>query len=79
MPPVFQVFFGPEERYTRISSSLLSATVRKLFLDRIEATIYSWIVSGDSTNAGMHAHVAALPYLDVTKISIRQPFEFRRL
>jgi len=30
-------------------------------------------VSGDSKNAAMHAHVAAFPYLDVTKISIRQP------
>ena len=56
-----------------MSSSLLSATVRRLLLDRIEATIYSWTVSGDSKNAAMHAHVAAFPYLDVTKISIRQP------
>jgi len=62
--------FGPEEQYTRMSSSLLSATVRRLL---IEATIYSWTVSGDPTNAGMHAHVAAFPYLDVTKISIPQP------
>ena len=65
--------FSPEERYTRMSSSLLSATVQRLLLDRIEASIYSWTVSGDSTNAGMHAHVAAFPYLDVTKISIWQP------
>ena len=42
-------------------------------MDRIEATIYSWTVSGDSKNAAMHAYVAAFPYLDVTKISIRQP------
>ena len=56
-----------------MSSSLLSATVRRLLLDRIEATIYSWTVSGDSKNAAMHVHVAAFPYLDVTKISIRQP------
>jgi len=47
--------------------------VRRLLLDRIEATIYSWTVSGDPTNAGMHAHVVAFPCLDVTKISIRQP------
>ena len=66
-------FFGPEERYTWMSSSLLSAAVRKLLLDRIEATIYSWTVSGDPMNAGMYVHVAAFPYLDVTKISIRQP------
>ena len=56
-----------------MSSSLLSATVRRLLLGRIEATIYSWTVSGDSKNAAMHAQVAAFPYLDVTKISIRQP------
>jgi len=56
-----------------MSSSLLSATVRRLLLDGIEATIYSWTVSGDSKNAAMHAHVVAFPYLDVTKISIRQP------
>ena len=56
-----------------MSSSLLSATVRRLLLDRIEAMIYSWTVSGDSKNAAIHAHVAAFPYLDVTKISIRQP------
>ena len=67
------MFFGPEGRYTRMSSSLLSATVRRLLLDRIEATIYSWTVSGDSKNAAMHAHAAAFLYLDVTKISIRQP------
>ena len=47
--------------------------MQRLLLDRIEATIYSWTVSGDPTNTGMHAHVAAFPYLDVTKISIRQP------
>jgi len=72
-PPVLhrEVFFGPEEQYTRMSSSLLSATVRRLL---IEAMIYSWTLSGDSTNAGMHAHFAAFPYLDVTKISIRQPW-----
>jgi len=34
--------------------------------------IYSWTVSGDPKNAGMHVHVAAFPYLDVTKISIWQ-------
>ena len=68
-----QVFFGREGRYTRMSSSLLSAMVRRLLLDRIEATIYSWTVSRDSRNAAMHAHVAAFPYLDVTKISIRHP------
>jgi len=72
-PSKSQVFFGPEGRYTRMSSSLLSATVRRLLLDRIEATIYCWTVSGDSKNAAMHAQVAAFPYLDVTKISIRQP------
>ena len=65
------MFFGPEEQYTWMSSSLLSAMVRRLLLDRIEATIYSWTVSGDPTNAGMH--VAAFPHLDVTKVSIRQP------
>jgi len=53
-----------------MSSSLLSATVRRMLLDRIEAMIYSWTVSGDPTNADMHA---AFPYLDVTKISIRKP------
>ena len=67
------MFFGPEEWYTQKSSLLLSAMVRRLLLDRIEATIYSWTVSGVPTNAGMHAHIAAFPYLDVTKISIRQP------
>jgi len=72
-PSKSQVFLGPEVRYTRMSSSLLSATMRRLLLDRIEATIYFWTVSGDSKNAAMHAHVAAFPYLDVTKISIRQP------
>jgi len=56
-----------------LSSSLLSVMVRRLLLDRIEATIYSWAVTGDPTNTGMHAHVAAFSYLDVTKISIRQP------
>ena len=66
-------FFNPEKRYMRMSSLLLSATVRRLLLDRIEATIYSWTVSGDPTNAGMHAHVVAFPYLYVAKISIRQP------
>jgi len=45
--------------------------MRKM-LDRIEAMIYSWTVSGDPKNPGMHAHVAAFPYLDVTKISIWQ-------
>jgi len=54
-----------------MSTALLSATVRRLLLDRIEATIYSWAVSGDPTNAGIH--VATFPYLDVTKISIQQP------
>jgi len=34
-------------------------------LDRIEAMIYSWTVSGDPTNAGMHA---AFSYLDVTEL-----------
>jgi len=53
-----------------MSSSLLSATVRRLLLDRIEATIYSWTASGDPMNADMYTHVAAFPYLDVTKISI---------
>ena len=72
-PSKSQVFFGSEGRYTRMSSSLLSATVRRLLLDRIEATIYSWTVSGDSKNAAMNAHVATFTYLDVTKISIRQP------
>ena len=67
------MFFGPEERYTHMSSSLLSATVQRLLLDGIEATIYSWTLSGDTMNAGMHAHFAAFPYLDVTKISSRQP------
>ena len=69
------MFFGPEEQYTWMSSSLLSAMVRKLLLDRIEAMIYSWTVSGDPTitNVGMHAHVVAFPYLYVAKISIRQP------
>jgi len=38
-----------------------------------EATIYSWTMSGDPMNAGMHVHVAAIPYLEDTKISIRQP------
>ena len=47
---------------------MLSVTVQRLLLDRIEATIYSWAVTGDPMNAGMHAHVAALPYLDVTKL-----------
>ena len=56
-----------------MSSLLLSATVRRLLLDRIEATIYSWTMSGDSKKSAMHVHVAALPYLDVTKISIWQP------
>ena len=56
-----------------MSSSLLCAMVRRLLLDRIETTIYSWTVSGDPMNAGMHVHVAAFPYLDVTKISIWQP------
>ena len=56
-----------------MSSLLLSATVRRLLLDKIEATIYSWTVSGDSKKSAMHAHDAAFPYLDVTKISIRQP------
>ena len=42
---------------------LLSVTVRRLLLDRIEATVYSWTVSGDSKNAAMHVHVAAFPYL----------------
>ena len=53
-----------------MSSALLSATVRRLLLDRIEAMIYSWTVSGDPTimNTGMHAHVAAFPYLYVTKL-----------
>ena len=78
MPLIFhqvvgQVFFGPEERYTQMNRSLLSDMVRRLLLDRIEATIYSGTMFGDSTNAGMHAHVAAFPYLDVTKISIQQP------
>jgi len=73
LPSQSQVFFGPEGRYTRMSSSLLSDTVRRLLLDGIEATIYSWTVSGDSKNAAMHAHVAAFPYLDVAKISIWQP------
>jgi len=59
------MFISPEEQYTRMTSSLLSATVRRLLLDRIEAMIYSWTVSGDPTNAGMHA---AFPYLDVTKL-----------
>ena len=63
-----QVFFGSEEQYIRMSSSLLSATVRRLLLDRIEATVYSWTVSGDSKNATMHAHVAASTYLDVAQI-----------
>ena len=67
------MFFGPEERYARMNSSLLSAMVRRLLLDRIEATINSWTVSGDSTNAGMHAHVAAFLSLDVTKVCIRKP------
>ena len=67
------MFFSPEEWYTRMSSSLLSATVQRLLLDRIEDTIYSWTMSGDSTNTGMHAHVAVFLYLDVTKISIWQP------
>lgn len=35
--------------------------------------VYSWTVYGDPTNVGMHAHFAAFPYLEVTKISIRQP------
>ena len=73
-PPVFhqvvQVLFDPEERYTRMSNSLLSAMVQRLLLDRIEATIYSWTEFGDPTKAGMHVHVAAFPYWDVTKISI---------
>ena len=68
-----RVFFGPEGQYTQMSSSLLSAMVRRLLLDRIEATIYSWTMSWDSKDAAMHAHVAAFPYLDVTKISIWQP------
>jgi len=54
-------------------SPLLSVTVRRFLLDRIEATVYSWTVYGDPMNVGMHAHFAAFPYLDVTKISIRQP------
>ena len=58
-----------------MSIALLSAMVRRLLLDRIDATIYSWTVSGDPTitNVGMHAHVVAFPYLYVAKISIRQP------
>jgi len=72
-PSKSQVFFGPEGQYTRMSSLLLSATVLRLLLDRIEATIYSWTVSRDSKKSAMHAHVAAFPYLDVTKMSIRQP------
>ena len=67
------MLFGSEGRYTRMSISLLSVMVRRLLPDKTEATIYSWTVSGDSKNAAMHAHVAAFPYLDVTKISIRQP------
>jgi len=67
------VLFDPEERYTRMSNSLLFAMVQRLLLDRIEATIYSWTESGDPTKAGMHVHIAAFPYLDVTKISIWQP------
>jgi len=59
------MFISPEEQYTRMTSSLLSATVRRLLLDRIEAMIYSWTVSGDPTNAGMHA---AFSYLDVTEL-----------
>jgi len=47
--------------------------VQRLLLDKIEATVYSLTASGDSMNAAMHAHIAAFPYLDVTKISIRQP------
>jgi len=68
-----QAFFSPEEWYMRMSSSLLFAMVRRLLLDRIEAAIFSWAVSGDSINTGMHVLVAAFPYLDVTKSSIRQP------
>jgi len=30
-------------------------------------------MSGDPTNAAVHAHIAAFPYLDVTKFSIQQP------
>ena len=56
-----------------MSSLLLSAMVRRLLLDRIEATVYSSTVSGDSKKAAMHVHVATFPYLDVTNISIRQP------
>jgi len=56
-----------------MSSSLLFAMVRRLLLDRIEAVIFSWAVSGDSINTGMHVLIAAFPYLDVAKSSIQQP------
>jgi len=44
-----------------MSSLLLSTTVRRLLLDRIEAMIYSWTVSLDLTNAGMYKHTL-LPF-----------------
>ena len=58
----------PPSKSTWMSSSLLSATVRRFLLDRIEATVYSWTMSGDSKSAAMHVHVASFPYLDVTKL-----------
>ena len=67
------MFFWSREMIHADESPLLSVTVRRFLLDRIEATVYSWTVYGDPTNVGMHAHFAAFPYLDVTKISIRQP------
>jgi len=52
--------------------------VRRLLLDRIEATIHSWTVSGDLRsymNAGMHAHVFSFP--DPTNPSADRFFTLR--
>jgi len=68
MPPVLYRVSPSVFQSRRTVHADESATVRRLLLDRIEATIYPWTVSGDPTNAGMHAHVAAFPYLDVTKL-----------
>jgi len=68
MPPVSTEYVPSVFQSRRTVHACYGAIV-----DRIEATIYSCTVSGDPKNAGMHAHVAAFPYLDVTIISIRQP------
>ena len=69
------MFFGPEGRYTRMSSSLLLVL-------RCEGCCWTGLKPRFTlgpchrtrrTQLCMHAHVAAFPYLDVTKISIRPP------